>query len=257
MKTKRWILAYDLHYPKHNRSTWDALMDFISKNRVDGFLFGGDQLDNEEISHHNAGKPLYKPVGSYKKHTDGFARLLDEVELFTKKSERVWLTGNHDEWEKQIDETDPHLRGCLDRPTLLKLQKRGWQVVPNGLHYRLSKYLVAIHGDQLRGSMGYISNNAARSALQAYPGDNLIFGHTHTCQSFAQVSPVDVDHKRMAWNMPALCDLNPTFMKNRPSAWVHGFGIAEVRSDQSFNVYPIVVTKGRFSFNGVEYGSKS
>jgi hypothetical protein len=30
----------------------------------DGFIFGGNQLDNAEISHHNRNKPLYQERGS-------------------------------------------------------------------------------------------------------------------------------------------------------------------------------------------------
>lgn len=69
-----WVAVYDIHYPKIHKPTWDAILDFVGRNsgKIAGFLFGGDQLDNEEIGHWSAGKPLFRPTGSYKANTLGF-----------------------------------------------------------------------------------------------------------------------------------------------------------------------------------------
>ena len=253
--SKLWLLFYDLHYPKHNKRTWAAAMDFARQNPLAGFLYGGDQFHNDEISHHNNGKPLYKPVGCFKENTLGFHRdILSPLEaVLPKDCTKVWLIGNHDRWEDDMAEGHPEFKGMVDRPTTLDLADRGWVVVPNGKAYRISPNLKAIHGDQLQGIMGYMSMTPARRAVDLY--GNVVFGHTHLAQSFSKVSPVETRKKQMAWNIPAGCDLNPEYMKNRPSGWVSGFGIGEMWKG-GFNVYPVVVTDGRFSYGGKVYGKK-
>lgn len=247
------VLLYDLHYPKHNKAAWRAALSFIKQNTIHGILLGGDQFDNAEISHHNDGKPLYKPVGSYRAATEGFLKdVLCPLEGAAPKAERIWIIGNHDQWEQDMDEKRPELKGCLDRPSAYDLTGRGWTVIENGKAYKISKHLTAIHGDQLRGQMGYMSARLARKAVEIY-GMSVVFGHTHTCQSESQVNPVEVKKKRMGWNVPALCDLNPEYMRNRPSAWVNGFAIVELRDDATFNLYPIVITNGVFSYGGKVY----
>ena len=72
VKTKLYVCAYDLHFPQHNRETWDALMDFVSRNRVSGFIWGGDQFHNDEISHHTKGKGKFRPKGSFKSNEKYF-----------------------------------------------------------------------------------------------------------------------------------------------------------------------------------------
>ena len=58
----------------------------------------------------------------------------------------------------------------------------------------------------------------------------------------------------MAWMTPAACDLNPTYLRNRPSAWVNGFVVIERMDGGIFNVYPIIVSGGQCSFGGTVYG---
>ncbi len=41
--------------------------------------------------------------------------------------------------------------------------------------------------------------------------------------------------------------LNPAYLKNKPSNWINGFSIIELMPGGTFNVYPVVVTKGKFS----------
>jgi predicted phosphodiesterase len=251
--SEMWLLAPDLHYPRHSRRTWWALVDFARRNKVHGFVFMGDQFDNAEISHHNAGKPLYKPVGSYAQYTRCFERdIMRQLPAFKR---RVWMIGNHDQWEYDMDETHPELQGALDRVTALNLYARGWDVIKNGRALALCKHLTIIHGDQLKGAMGYMGANVPRKAIDIY-GKSVAFGHTHTFQVQSSVNPIEVSKKRVGWNLPVLCELNPDYMRNRPSAWVNGFGIVEVRPDGTFSLWPVVVTNGVFTFAGRTYGSK-
>lgn len=247
-----YVCCFDLHYPRHHKPTWNAILDFTKKIKPAGFIFGGDQFDNDAISHHNSKKPILWKEGSYKKETDGFDKeILKPLEkALDKSTDWRWMVGNHDAWETQWFERFPQWVG-FERPALLDIVKRGWKIIPNTIATKLGR-LVVIHGDQFAG---YTPANLAKRAVEAYTC-SVLQGHNHTMQTYTRVSPVDHTQKWAGYVSPCACELNAAFMKNKPSSWVNGFSIVEVMEDKTFNIYPIVVTKGKFSFGGVEYGQK-
>jgi len=245
-----YVCCFDLHHPKHHKPTWNAILDFTKKVKPAGFVFGGDQSDNDTISHHNSKKPILWKEGSYKQETQDFDDyILKPLETcLTKHSKKIWMVGNHDRFETDWFERFPQWAG-FERPELLNLKQRGWTVIPNTQPIKLGR-LTVIHGDQFTG---YAPANLAKRAVEAYTC-SVLQGHNHTMQVYTRVSPVDQTQKWAGYVSPCACELNPAFMKNKPSGWVNGFTIVEVMKDKSFNVYPVVVTNGRFSFAGVEYG---
>jgi hypothetical protein len=57
----------ELHFPKYDKPTFPAVRSLMRDIRPHGFIFGGDQFANAEISHHNQAKHLYKERGSYRR----------------------------------------------------------------------------------------------------------------------------------------------------------------------------------------------
>lgn len=260
MARNQWICLFDLHLPMVHKPTWNAAMDYVKKNpeKIAGFLFGGDQSHNDEISHHNSNKPLYKPAGSYKRNTQLLDSYITEVEsLLPKQAERVYIKGNHDAWEDQLVERQPELQGTVEREVLLKLEERGWDVLQLGEAKNLGKLLV-VHGEGLTGIGNQASVYHAKRAVESFC-TSVLYGHLHTAQSYTKVLPHSTKDKWMGWSSPAACSLNPGYLHNRPTAWVNGFDIVELhepdKAKSNFNVYPIIVSDGRFSFGGVVYGT--
>ena len=253
-----WVWAYDIHSPKVDWPTFNAMMDFLEKNRgkIRGFGFGGDQNDNEEISHHNKSKILFRGVGSYARNTELFnTKVLTPIEAaLGAKVEKIWIEGNHDDWENQLVQEQPELLGTVERRKLLNLDRRGWVFISTGNVFRLGK-LAVIHGETLTGLGNQAAANHALRAVLAY-GQSVLYGHIHSPQSAARIAPFGQKDKHMAWCSPISGKTNPTYLRNRPTAWVNGFTIVEVRKDGTFNVAPIVVTRGVFNYGGVEYGSR-
>jgi ribonuclease HI len=66
---------------------------------------------------------------------------------------KVAITGNQAGRGIEAEERSPELLGCIDRFGDLELADRGWQIVPQGMHYRIGK-LTLIHGDQIGGAYG-------------------------------------------------------------------------------------------------------
>lgn len=246
-KPETWIVAHDLHYPAYSKGTWDAMMEFLKDAKPAGFIFGGDQFNNEEISHHTRGKPFYRERASFKRNTTGFTReILEPLESSLKNAKRVWIIGNHDDWEHQLIECQPELEGVIERVDELKLVERGWQVVPLGHSYRLGE-LNVIHGEILTGIGNQAGAYPAKKALDIYAG-NVLAGHTHAPQSIAKISPVEVKKKYMAWIAPIVGAVNASYLRNRPTAWMNGFTVVEMRGKGLFNLYPVIVIDGEFTY---------
>ena len=109
MKPELWIACYDVHYPKVNWRTFRAMLAFIKDRKPSGFVFGGDQFDNECISHHTRGKPLLRSKAAYRRDEVGFERgILEPLESsLPANCKRFWIVGNHDDWEAQLIEEQP------------------------------------------------------------------------------------------------------------------------------------------------------
>lgn len=250
-----WVWAFDVHSPQIHRPTFNAMLDFLGKNEVRGFGFGGDQNDNEEISHHNKKRLILRSPGSYRRNTKFFdEQVLKPIETrLAPEATTVWIEGNHDDWENQLVEENPELQGTVERTQILNIAGRGWQIVPRGEIYELGK-LVVIHGETLTGLGNQGPNYHSKKAVEAY-GRSVLYGHIHSPQSFTKIAPYAKSDKFMAWCSPILGATNPSYLRNRPTAWLNGFTVVEVQESGSFNVYPIMVFDGKFRFGGKEYGS--
>lgn len=247
------VLGFDAHYPKINRPALGAMLAFLQHNKVESFTFGGDQLDLECISHHTKGKGLFRLPGAYRRDVAGFdEEVLQPVEaLLPKGCRRVWHIGNHERFEQDLVEEHPELQGTVDHVAHLGLLKRGWVVMPLGHASKIGK-LNVVHGEVLSGIGNQAGMYPARKAVDLY-GGNVVAGHTHSPQSYTRVSPVEHIQKHMGWIAPILGDVNPSYLRNRPTAWLNGFVVVETFGT-AFNLYPVIITRGRFSFAGRVYG---
>jgi hypothetical protein len=256
LPSKLFVLAYDTHWPQTDTPTAHALLDFLEHVPVDGFTFGGDQFHFDCISHHTKGKGLYRLPGSYRREIETFdQQFLSQVEARLRPdAAKVWHIGNHERFEDDLIEEQPELQGIVDHTRILRLEERGWQVVPLGHCSRIGK-LVVIHGEGLTGIGNQAGMYPSRKAVDLY-GAPVVAGHTHAPQSFTKICAVEHTQKHMGWIAPILGRVNPTYLRNRPTAWLNGFVLVELMPNNNFNLYTIIVTKGKFSFAGHIYGGK-
>lgn len=249
---KTFVLAFDLHVPHQHQSSWDAVLDFLKHNRVDGFVFGGDALDLGSISHWNRSKPALRGVGSLRKDLELFDKIaLSKVEkLLPPGAEKVYMIGNHEAWlDISLLEDQPELSGLLSVEGCLNLKTRGWKVIPQGGFHKIGN-LYVVHGDAIGGGQ-----NPAKKAVDTYCSA-VAFGHYHFSQSFTKIAPSHLDQRWTAYAMPCLCDRAPAYAKGRGNSWQHGVGIAEVRSNGAFNLHTCLISEGQFSYGGRLYGHR-
>lgn len=253
-----WLADFDKHSPHVDWPTHNAIMDFVKRGpKLRGYIFGGDQNDNGEISHHNKSKILFRSPGAYARNTKLFdEKILTPLErALPKDARKIWIEGNHDDWENQLVQEQPELLGTVERRIRLNLDNRGWLFVPTGHIFNLGK-LKVIHGETLTGLGNQAAANHAIRAVLAY-GSSVLYGHIHAPQSASRIAPFGQKDKHMGWCSPISGKTNPHYLRNKPTAWVSGFTLIEVREDGTFNVYPVVVTRGLFSFGGITYGKKA
>lgn len=253
-KIKRVIDVHDTHYPLWHRPTWNCIFDFVKQNPPDEFIFGGDQLHLDCISHHTDGLPLYRTRRSYMSDIEGFDRdILTPLEkLLPRHCRKIWIIGNHERFEQDFLERHPELEDTCNHIRLLRLIERGWEIIPLGHAYRLGK-LSIVHGEVLSGIGNQCGVFPAKKAVELYAG-NVLAGHTHSPQTFTKVSPVQSTNKWQAYIAPTAGSVNPTYLRNRPTAWLNGFVTIDVFSNGQFNLYPIIVYDNRCSFAGKQYG---
>lgn len=252
-RAKQYVLAYDIHYPEQHEASVEAVFDYLARNQVDGFVFGGDALDCAEVSHHNANKPLYRQRGSFKRNLDGFdTEILSRIEaLLPAHAEKVFLIGNHEVWCSEIFETMPELEGMLSIEKYLRLKERGWKVIPQGGFHKLGN-LYVIHGDTVGGGV-----NPSKKAAEVWAGSSVVLGHHHTLSQFTRTSPAHESKRWTATVLPCLSTTNPTYGRNKANTHMHGFGLLSVRPNDDFNLLPVVIVDGVFSIGAEIYSGKT
>jgi len=183
-----------------------------------------------------------------KRDVDSMNRALDRQCSLSKKAKIVFIEGNHDHWPIRAMGAYPMFREYLDVPNVLHLKERGVKFMPENIPYRIGK-ICWVHGDCFGQNPGKY-----HSVKMVQDWGSVIYGHTHTVQSHTLMSPIDIDDKRIAYNIGCLCNKNPGYMRNRPNSWVHAFGLTYVRSDGFFTHTTIPIIKGKFVHGGHVYG---
>jgi|SRR5208282_934149 len=255
-KTSNAVAVYDMHYPKIHKPTIKCIFEYVEENPPDVFIFGGDQFHFDCISHHTKQTPIFRTRRSYINDIEGFDKnILTPLEaLLPRGCEKIWIIGNHEDWEQDLINEQPELEDAVGHVRLLRLRERGWTIVPLGHAYRLGKLFV-VHGEVLTGIGNQAGMYPARKAVELYAG-NVLAGHTHAPQTFTKVSPVEHTNKWQGYISPIAGNVNPEYLRNRPTAWLNGFNIIHTFADGSFNYYPAIVIKGRFAYGGKVYGGE-
>jgi predicted phosphodiesterase len=185
------IAVYDSHYPKYDKPTWKVIFEYLKDNKADRFIFGGDQLDLACISHHTKHQPIFRTRRSYMNNIAGFDRdILTPLErVLGDNCEKIWIIGNHEDWEQDLINEHPELEDAIGHVQLLRLVERGWTIIPLGHAYKCGK-LNVIHGEILSGIGNQAGMYPSRKAVELY-ASNVLAGHTHAPQTFTRAYLAD------------------------------------------------------------------
>lgn len=242
---KTGICVFDVHHPYHNKKLWENILKVCKKCQPDYFVFGGDNMDMDSVNHWEIDKGNKRGMEGkrLRKSYDTFqTEILDEIEkVLPDYCRKIYMYGNHEEFIERYIDKIPELEGFAEIERNLNLKE--WEIIPYRQTVKVGK-IYFHHGE-------YTGIHHANKMVQTF-GRNIVYGHCHTFQVHTSVTPID-SQAHSAYSMPCACDINPGYMKNRPSAWVNGFGSFYIHPDKNFNIFPIISSNGHFVFQGEYY----
>jgi hypothetical protein len=241
---RKGIAVFDLHHPIHDKKLWANILRFTEDFDPDIFVFGGDNMNLDVISHWIGNKRRKVEGQRLKKDYERFNNeVMDPLDdILRDDVERHFLLGNHEAWVEQYIDEHPEVEGFFEVRENVHLD--GWSTYDYGQVAKLGKLWVT-HGT-------YINIHNALKTAQVY-GRNVMYGHGHTAQSHTVTTPLDVE-SHMAVQVPCVCNTNPEYRKNQPNGWLNGLAAFYIQADGTFNLYTIVASDGGFTApTGVHY----
>ena len=240
---KRGIAIGDQHYPYQSIEGMNIVEQFTKDFKPDYFLYMGDQLDMDSISHYNKNKPKLVENKRLKKDYKGFQKdilnrfedvLSDECELF-------WIQGNHENRCERLIEGSPQYEGWVEPVNNLKLDE-----------YKYIDYNGVFNIGEMYFMHGMFHNKYhAEKNIRIY-GKHIFTWHLHSMQIYTMHSPIDCLPKQGV-SVPCLCTLNPAWLQNKPNRWVNGFLYFYLFPDGTFSYYIPIIVGGKCVINGKLY----
>lgn len=261
--SNRFVALYDLHYGEEyksvngvekkffteNQKAINAVKAFIKDYKPDTIILGGDQLNCGPISHWNYGKPKLQEGFRLKSEMDRlYNQLLMDVENVPNK---IWLRGNHEQWIEDFINANPGVKGLVEPENYLNLLGAGWKIYSQGEFYKLGK-LHFVHGDVILNGKNNVVNPAKYIVDQTRV--SIRAGHIHTYHAYTDINGLDSRDYHTGIIVPCLCNLNPAYLKNRPTRFINGFLWGEVLESGNFNDQVTIINDNKFVLNGKVYG---
>lgn len=240
------IVFNDVHVPFQNKAALNCVYKVIGLIKPQGVTLNGDIVDWATFSRHDRfSKPKcnWTDTDFMDKSDTEFAeaiKLLDTVGKLAPKARKRWMYSNHDQWLLDFIAESPKARQKLfGFEEMLDLKKRG---------YESHKYNHFSYLGKLRVTHGiYTGQNHAKKHVEAV-GKSVLYGHVHDIQTYAKVTAEHDTH--MAFSNGCLCDLNPSYLKDKPQNWSHGFAIVYVFPNGNFQVDLKRILNGRCVLDG-------
>ena len=217
----------DVHVPYHSEIAVAAAVGFLKDQNLAGILLNGDIADFYSISRYEKNPAMR----DFKGELDAVRDFIAFIRYEFPGIPIVYKVGNHEErfqsWlfahAAEISD-DPRMSLCA----WLDLDKHSVTMVEDKRPVMLGK-LPVLHGHELHG--GSSSVNVARGAYMRTLSTCLV-GHSHRTSNHAES---DMWHRETAtWSTGCLCDLRPDYA--RINRWNHGFAVATVHENDTFDV---------------------
>ena len=211
---------------------------FVREVKPDILILLGDYMDFGCISHWNKTKPRLTEQKRYLSDCDWGRGRLEKLRPHARRT--VYLKGNHEDWLYQFIDENPVLEGKMSLGKDLGLDEMGIEAV------RLNAVLSV---GSLNFAHGWYVNEYHAAKHLRVMGDHIFYVHTHNHQVHtAPVRPERTPHTAMS--LGCLCSRNPGYLKNKPSNWINGLGVFEVRGDGSFNPYFVPIINNACTYGG-------
>lgn len=244
MKASTGIILADQQFPNDNPVLLNQVEKYMASRRWDFLVYLGDGLDMDAISHHafEAGDRRSMEGKRLKKDYEAYAKILRRHrKIVGPDCHIVYFMGNHEEWADRMVDTFPGIEGMIEPRNCLPFDELNIEVIEFRKFKKIGKILF-LHGDQDKGY--YSPANHAKKYVEMF-NRNLVYGDKHTLQVHTKISPAGINETHTAYAIPCLADIRPKWNRDKPTAWLNGFGVFHV-TEQRFTVIPIVAINNGF-----------
>jgi predicted phosphodiesterase len=167
-KLQKILFIPDCHFPYQDELAFSLMMEAAKDFKPDHVIILGDFIDMYSVSAHDKNP---KRAMKLEEEITASVDALWRVKGLGAKN-NVYVSGNHeDRLTRYLMQKAPELWDRINVPTVLALDKLGFEYVPYKSHYKLGKLFVT-HDT---GKAGY---NAHKQALDAFHR-SVVIGHTH------------------------------------------------------------------------------
>lgn len=239
---ERILVIPDLHLDatEEIHPAYKLVKKFAKAFEPDGVMFLGDVLDFAYISSFEEKNLRLISVKSFKPDFDLWKRELDYWQTLTGT---IWLReGNHEERITRYIDKNPQLKGALELEEQCEYAKRGL------LYAKVLDPPTKIgHCNFIHG---WYTNLYHAKKHVTMMGESIAYAHVHDVQSYS-LKTLANDHEVCAWSLGCLCDVQPDWLKGRPSRWMHAFATFYVNKRTGrFNLYPVRIFDNEFIWDG-------
>ena len=232
-----WFFISDLHSRHLHLPTFNILLKHsqLLPKKQRNLIIGGDFLDLAEFMPKNPEFQHWKDrkdgideffLPAYQKEIKWGNDTLDAIQSHF--NHIIFMHGNHDgpRIEVFLDKYCPEgykPNFNIDRD--LNLEKRNVGSISYNSWCDFGELSIT-HGM-------FHGPSAASKHYMACGGRNVLYGHLHTseCKTF----PVR-NESRCAWSNPAMCGLNPDYVKNAENKWQNGYTTIYMKPSGKFNI---------------------
>lgn len=221
-------------------------------------------MNGEWASHWN--DPMFKEIGAIRQRemlfqeADAAKAMLQKIRRAVGPKCAMWyIPGNHEMWYwhaifthkfvalpvRSVDiqfKTDLAVvanRGVKTiLENLMETKKIGVGVLPYKEPLKIGP-IVYLHGDQFGGS------NPTAASARKWPSTNLVFGHHHVHMVTTLYNSGDPKQVHQHTAVPPLCKLNPGYLMDPSTRWLHGFWCADFDKRGYFDGRVIKVFEGK------------
>lgn len=233
-----WFVAGDWHSFNLDIPTFNILVEhaFLVAPEHRNLIINGDFIDTPYFMPKNTGFAQWKDrvdgiemffLPEFEKEIKWANDTLDALQSVFKNI--VFIFGNHD--SQRIDNFRENYcpsayqeHFYLHKQLNLSQRNVGW--IEYGDWLDIGNISIT-HGN-------FHGPSALKKHFEASGGRNVLFSHVHTaeCKSFTSRG-----HTRCSWSLPAMCDLNPHYIRNNDTAWVNGYGTLFMKPNGNFNFH--------------------
>lgn len=246
------VMLSDVHFPHHDQSAWEAVMEFIVEVQPYWVVLDGDLVDL-------AGLGVYEKKGDEPTALEELMVAIREINRLAAVCERVtFVVGNHENrWKRILGGVAPHILEGLEGLTLRD------QFRAQGLSQRVEWFEESVSQPALRVGQFHIRHghkqagrfgggvNIASTRLNKSLGVSEAVGHHHAAQHVARAG-----HGRVAQVIANPCLTQMHEYAGSDMVWLRGFTIFELFPSGKWAQPHLIVLspRRRFAWAGRVYG---